>query len=53
MRKVPYALDVGSLMYVMVYTQLDITHVVGVLSHYGKSWKGALDSNEVGTTILE
>jgi len=31
---VPYASAVGSLMYVMVYTRLDIAHVVGVLSNF-------------------
>jgi ATP-binding cassette subfamily B (MDR/TAP) protein 1 len=31
---VPYASVVGSLMYTMVCTQLDIFHVVGVLSRY-------------------
>ena len=31
---VPYERVVGSLMYVMVYTQLDISHVVGVLRRY-------------------
>ena len=31
---VPYANLVGSLMYAMVYTQLDIVHVVEVLSIY-------------------
>ncbi|KAL6342211.1 hypothetical protein AAG906_006827 [Vitis piasezkii] len=34
MRKVPYALAVGSLMYAMVYTRLDIAHVVGVVSKF-------------------
>jgi len=31
---VPYASVVGSLMYVMVCTQIEISHVVGVLSRY-------------------
>jgi hypothetical protein len=31
---VPYASVVGSLMYEMVYTRLDIAHAVGVLSRY-------------------
>jgi hypothetical protein len=31
---VPYESVVGSLMYVMVCTQLDISHIVGVLSRY-------------------
>ena len=34
MSKVPYALDVGSLMYAMVCTRPDIAHVVGVISRY-------------------
>eukprot|EP00253_Pinus_taeda_P006357 PITA_06357 len=34
MSKVPYALAVGSLMYVMVYTRPDIAHAVGVVSRY-------------------
>jgi hypothetical protein len=32
--KVPYSLAVGSLMYVMVFTRTNITHVVGVVSRY-------------------
>ena len=34
MSKVPYASAVGSLMYVMVCTKLDIAHAVGVVSRY-------------------
>ena len=34
MSRVPYASAVGSLMYAMVYTRLDIAHVVGVLSRF-------------------
>ena len=34
MSKVPYTLDVGSLMYAMVCTRLDIAHAVGVVSRY-------------------
>jgi hypothetical protein len=34
MEHVPYASVVGSLMYVMTYTQPDISHTVGVLSRY-------------------
>jgi len=37
MSKVPYASAVGSLMYTMVYTRLDIAHVVGVVSRYMKN----------------
>jgi len=40
---VPYASDVGSLMYVMVYTRSDITQVVRVISRYmsdpNKHWR--------------
>ena len=32
MKKVPYASVVGSLMYVMVYTRLDIRYAVGVVN---------------------
>ena len=34
MSKVPYASAVGSLMYAMVCTRLDIAHVVGFISRY-------------------
>nr|GFD11164.1 retrovirus-related Pol polyprotein from transposon TNT 1-94 [Tanacetum cinerariifolium] len=34
MEKVPYANDVGSLMYAMICTRLDISHVVGMVSGY-------------------
>ena len=34
MSKVPYASVVGSLMYAMVYTRLDIAHVIGVVSRF-------------------
>ena len=34
MASVPYASAVGSLMYAMVCTRLDITHAVGVVSKY-------------------
>ena len=34
MSKVPYALVVGSLMYVMVCTRPDIVHAVGVINTY-------------------
>jgi hypothetical protein len=34
MSRVPYASAVRSLMYEIVYTRLDIAHVVGVLSRY-------------------
>ena len=34
MSKIPYSLAVGSLMYAMVCTRLDIAHAVGVVSRY-------------------
>ena len=34
MSKVPYSSTVGSLMYAMVCTRLDIAHAVGVVSRY-------------------
>jgi hypothetical protein len=34
MSRIPYANGVGSLMYVIVSTRLDISHVVGVVSTY-------------------
>ena len=34
MSKVPYSNVVGSLMYVMVCTRLDISHAIGVVSKY-------------------
>ena len=34
MSKVPYASVLGKLVYVMVCTRLDISHVVGVISRY-------------------
>ena len=34
MSRVPYASAMGSLMYEMVCTRLDISHVVGVLSRF-------------------
>lgn len=34
MTKVPYASAIGSLMYAMVYTRLDISQVVGVLIQF-------------------
>ena len=32
--KVPYALAIGSLMYAMVCTRLDIAHAVGIVSKF-------------------
>jgi hypothetical protein len=37
MSRVPYSLVVGNLMYMMVFTRLDITHAVGVVSTYMKN----------------
>ncbi|RVW83710.1 Retrovirus-related Pol polyprotein from transposon TNT 1-94 [Vitis vinifera] len=46
MRKVPYTSAMGSLMYAMVCTRLDIAHVVGVVSKFlfypGKEHWGAV-----------
>ena len=44
MAKVPYASAIGSLMYAMIATRLDITFVVGVVSRYmsnpsNKNWE--------------
>ena len=33
-RKVPYASIIGSLMYAMICTRLNIAHVVGVVSRF-------------------
>ena len=37
MQSVPYASTVGSLMYVMLYTRLDICFEVGMVSRYQSS----------------
>jgi hypothetical protein len=37
MSMVSYSSTIGSLMYVMVYTRLDIAHVVGVVRRYMKN----------------
>ena len=34
MAKVPYAFVIGSLMYAMVCTKLDVAHAIGVVSRY-------------------
>ena len=34
MRRIPYASTVGSLMYAMMCTRLDICYVVGIVSHH-------------------
>jgi hypothetical protein len=44
MKCVPYESIVGSLMYVMVCTRLDIAHVVSVEQIHADTWKGALDN---------
>lgn len=44
MTNVPYASAYESLMYAMVYTRPDITHVVGVVSRY-KSNRGKIIEN--------
>jgi hypothetical protein len=34
MKQVPYTSTIGSLMYVMICTRLDITHIIGVVSRF-------------------
>jgi hypothetical protein len=46
MSHVPYASEVGSLLYAMVYTRLDIAHVVGVLSRDMSNREGALHNSK-------
>ena len=54
MRKVLYALSVGSLMYAMVYTRPDIAHVVGVVSRFlSNPSKKTLGSSEMDSQISE
>ena len=38
MEKVPYASVVGSLMYAILCTRLDISYVVGMVSRYQSNW---------------
>ena len=52
MSKVPYALIIGSLMYAMVYTKLDIANVVGVVSRF-MSRKTTLGGSQVDSEIFE
>ena len=52
MSKVPYALTIGSLMYAMVYTKLDIANVVGVVSRF-MSRKTTLGGSQVDSEISE
>ena len=52
MSKVPYASTIGSLMYAMAYTKLDIANVVGVVSRF-MSRKTTLGSNQVDSEISE
>ena len=50
--KVPYASTIGSLMYAMVYTKLDIANVVGVVSRF-MSRKTTLGGSQVDSEISE
>ncbi|CAM6094648.1 unnamed protein product [Calypogeia fissa] len=50
MSKVPYDNAVGSLIYLMVYTKLDILHVVGLVSRYmANPGKSATEAEYVAT----
>lgn len=54
MSKVPYALDIGLLMYAIVCTRLDIAHAVGVVSRYMcNPGKKKLGSSEVDSEVLK
>lgn len=54
MSKVPYALAFGSLMYAMVYTRLDIAHIVEVVSRYMSNLeKQKLGGNKVESKVLK
>ena len=46
MAKVPYSSTIGSLMYAMITTCLDIALVVGVVLLHVKSWPKTLGRNE-------
>ena len=50
MSRVPYASEVGSLMYAMVCTRPDLAYAVSAVSHV-KSRKATLESSKVGATI--
>ena len=53
MSRVPYASAMGSLMYAMVYTRLEIAHAVGVLRRFmSNPREGALDSSEASFQIF-
>ena len=52
MSKVPYASIVGSLMYAMVCTRLDIAHAVGVVSRY-MSHPGIEECGQMDSQIFE
>ena len=52
MSKVPYASTIGSLMYAMVYTKLDIANVVGVVSRF-MSRKTTMADSQVDSEIFE
>ena len=52
MNKVPCASTIGSLMYAMVYTKLDIANVVEVVSKF-MSRKTTLEGSQVDSEISE
>ena len=58
MKKVPYASVVGSLMYAMVCTRLDIAHAVGVVSKFfsnpGKEhWHAINGFSDISEVLLK
>jgi hypothetical protein len=52
MEKVPYSSAVGSLMYLMVCTRLDIAQAVSVVSKYFSYRKGALGSGKIDFSLF-
>jgi hypothetical protein len=53
MSNVPYANDIGNLKHAMVYTRLNIAHVVGVFEQvYVKTMEGALENCKGGFHVF-
>jgi hypothetical protein len=52
MSHVPYVSAVGSLMYAMVCTRLDIAHAEGIEQVYVKTREGALDNSKKGFQVF-
>jgi len=52
MSRIPYASAVGSLMYAMVCTKLDLAYAVSTVSHSCQIQEATLGSSEVGATIF-